>query len=121
MKLVKVIFEIILLYIIYLAGVWIQDTFQLVIPGSMIGMFILLLLLLTKIVRFEWIEAGASLLLAYLPLLFLPVTVGIITFLDLFKGEGLFILLIVIVSTTIVLVFSAISSQWLIKRRYENE
>ena len=122
MNIVKVIMQVGLLYIIYLAGVWIQQTFQLFIPGSIIGMLILLILLLTRAVRQDWIEAGSLLLIRYLPLLFLPVTVGIITFLDLFKGKGLLLILIVIVSTFLVMVCTGIISQWLIyKRRYGDE
>ncbi len=47
---------------------------------------------------------------------FFPVTVGVITFLDLLKGEGMIILLIVFISTFIVLVSTARMSQWLIQK-----
>ncbi len=122
MKIVKVIAQIALLYAIYLAGVWIQQTFHLFIPGSIIGMLLLFILLLAGLFRLEWIEAGSLHLIRYLPLLFLPVTVGIIHYLDLFKGKGFFIIIIVLVSTGLVMVSAGQISQWLImKKRYENE
>lgn len=116
MKIIQLVVQVIVLYVIYLIGTWLQKTFQLLIPGSMIGMLLLLVLLFTRTIQVNWIQSGATLLLAYLPLLFLPVTVGVITFLDLLKGEGMIILLIVFISTFIVLVSTARMSQWLIQK-----
>ncbi|WP_249306313.1 CidA/LrgA family protein [Lederbergia citrea] len=122
MKIVKIIMQITLLFIIYMAGVWIQKTFELFIPGSIIGMLLLLILLFTRTIRQEWIETGSLLLVRYLPLLFLPVTVGIITFLDLFRGKGFFIIVIVLISTALVMGCTGVISQWMMmKKGQENE
>lgn len=122
MRIVKIIMQIAVLYIIFMAGTWIQKTFQLFIPGSIIGMLLLFLLLLMGAFKQEWIETGSLFLIKYLPLLFVPVTVGIISFLDVFTGKGMLIILIVLMSTVIVMVCTGLVSQWLVvKKEQGNE
>lgn len=115
MRGVRLVIEIGILYIFYYLGVWMQQTFDLFIPGSIIGMLLLFMLLLTRKFSLKWVDSGASFLLSHLPLLFIPVTVGIMDYFSLFKGKGFFSLGIVVVSTLIVFVVSAHVSQWIAK------
>lgn len=117
MGLIRIIIHILILYGFYSIGVWIQRTFDLFIPGSIIGMLLLFTLLATKIVQPKWIEQGTLLLLRHMPLLFLPVTVGILNFLDVFSGRGFLLIVIALVSTLIVMVTSGLTSQLLAVRR----
>ncbi|CAM4223012.1 CidA/LrgA family holin-like protein [Lederbergia lenta] len=119
MGILKVVIQITFLFILYRAGISIQETFHLSVPGSIIGMLLLFLLLSMKIVKVEWIEKGALLLIKYLPLLFLPITVGVITFFDVFIGKGFFIIVIVLISTTLVMVSSGLISQFLLKEKVQ--
>jgi len=121
-KIVNVVLQIGLLYLIFLLGSWIQKTLNLFIPGSIIGMLILFILLSSRIVKQEWIEKGSVLLIKYLPLLFLPVTVGIISFPELFNLKGILLIFVILVSTALVMISTGMLSQRLLrKRRYENE
>lgn len=105
------------LYLLYFIGVTIQKTFHLFIPGSMIGMLILLLLLATKVLKAKWIEEGTAFLLRHMPLIFLPVTVGILSFLDVFSGRGFLLIVVALVSTYIVMIVSGLVSQKLAVRK----
>ncbi len=67
--------------------------------------------------KVTWIDKGANLLLSHLPLLFIPVTVGIIDFFDLFKGRGFFSVIVVIVSTILVMVTSSFVAGWIAERK----
>lgn len=116
-KLGKMIGSIVLLYIIFQFGNWVQRTFHLFIPGSVIGMIVLLLLLGTKLVRMSWIEEGAKYIITNLAFFFIPVTVGIIEYYHLFMGKGLLLIVIVLVSTIFVMGGSGYVSQWLIRRK----
>jgi holin-like protein len=69
-----------------------------------------------KIVKREWFSLGGSLLLKHLPLLFIPATVGVIDYLDLFKGSGLITIGIAFLSTVIVMITSAFISDVLLTR-----
>ncbi|SIQ24628.1 holin-like protein [Aeromonas sp. RU39B] len=51
-------------------------------PGSIIGMLILFVLLSLQIVRLSWVELGAGLLLRHMGVLFVPVAVGLVAFLE---------------------------------------
>lgn len=121
-KITKILFQIVLLFLIYLLGSWIQKKLDLFIPGSIIGMLILFILLLTGIFKQAWVETGSVLLIKYLPLLFLPVTVGIISFPELLNVQGIFLIFVVLISTCLVMIFTGVLSQLLLKKgRYDND
>lgn len=116
MEAVRIVLHIFILVIIYLVGVWIQQTFSLVIPGSIIGMILLFLLLTFKIIKPQWIEKGTSLLLAHMTILFMPAMVGIINYLDLFTSRGIILIIIAAFSTLLVLLISGKLSEQLAMR-----
>jgi holin-like protein len=122
LKIIHIVIQITLLYVIYLIGVYIQQALHLFIPGSIIGMLLLFMLLFLKIVKLKWLDHGAQWLISHLPLFFLPVTVGIITFVPIFAGKGFFIIVIVLVSTFLVMITTGKLGQRLINRKVrENE
>lgn len=122
MNILKIIGQIIALYFLFFLGSWIQETLNLFIPGSIIGLILLFFLLTTGIVKEQWIENGSLLLIRYLPLLFLPVTVGIINFPELFNVKGILLVVVTVVSTCIVMIGTGwISQLLLVKRRSEED
>ena len=60
----------------FLAGNALRAWLGLVVPGNILGLFLLLAALASGVVRLRWIEEAAGLLLWLLPLLFLPIFVG---------------------------------------------
>ncbi|SFP53692.1 CidA/LrgA family protein [Salibacterium halotolerans] len=121
MQTIRIVFHIAILFLFYYTGVWIQEAFQLMIPGSIIGMLLLLGCFSLNIVKPAWLEQGTSLLLSHMPLLFLPVTAGIIAHTSLFAGEGLWLVVIAYISTLLVLVTSGWTVQLLLKRGTRDE
>ncbi|RSL34325.1 CidA/LrgA family protein [Salibacterium salarium] len=118
---IRVVVHIGVLYLFYYAGVWIENTFNMMIPGSIIGMLLLLCCFYLKIFRTEYVEKGANLLLSHMPLLFLPVTAGVITYFHIFTGSGLWLVVIAFVSTLIVMIVSGWTAQFIVNRRGSNE
>ncbi|WP_024871093.1 CidA/LrgA family protein [Tolumonas lignilytica] len=55
-------------------------------PDSILGMLLLFLLLNLQIVKLRWIEMGASILLKHMALLFIPVAVGLLGYMDTFMS-----------------------------------
>ncbi len=100
------------LYALYMIGSFIQQLLHIPIPGSMIGMLLLFLLLMTGIVKEKWISRGANMLLSHLTLLFIPATVGVMDYVELFSGRGIWSIVIVIVSTMMVMLFAGFIGQW---------
>ncbi|MDT8859339.1 CidA/LrgA family protein [Alkalihalobacillus sp. MEB130] len=117
MIVIRISIHIAVLTCFYLLGVGIQRYFELMIPGSIIGMLLLFLALSMKLFPLRYIEEGSSFILRHMPLLFLPVTVGILQFLDVFSGGGFLLILITFVSTLIVMAVSGIVGQTLVKKK----
>ncbi|MDP2032478.1 MAG: CidA/LrgA family protein [Polaromonas sp.] len=76
-------------------------------PGPVVGMLLLLLALNWPLVR-EPVAACADFLLAHLSLLFVPVGVGVMTHLSLIAEYGGRLLLVIVLSTLIGLVVTAL-------------
>ncbi|TKD67988.1 CidA/LrgA family protein [Pseudalkalibacillus hwajinpoensis] len=106
-----------LLFGFYLVGVYLQNVFALPVPGSVVGMLLLLIMLYLKWMPISWISKGASTLLNHLPLLFIPVTVGIMQHLDFFSGKSLLLIPIVLLSTWVVMGITGLLGQFLANRR----
>ncbi|WP_062047674.1 CidA/LrgA family protein [Bacillus sp. JCM 19034] len=117
MKYLQITLQLLILIVIYYIGVWIQQFFSLFIPGSIIGMLLLFVALAFRLIRVQWIDQGASFLLNHLPLLFIPVTVGALPYLPLFKGKAGLLLLIALFSTAMVMCFSSLISQKMVKEK----
>jgi putative effector of murein hydrolase LrgA (UPF0299 family) len=81
--------------------------FSLPFPGPVIGMVLLLLALHVPMVR-EPVAACANFLLSHLSLLFVPVGVGVMTHLGLVGQFGGRMLLVIVLSTWIGLVVTAL-------------
>lgn len=113
----KMLGQIALLYAIYLIGSWIEQTFMLPIPGSVIGMILLFILLLTRGIKDTWIQDGASWMVNHIVLFIIPATVGVMSYFSLFMGKGFLLILIVLLSTIIVLVTTGLASQWIIHKK----
>lgn len=101
----------------YLMGVFIQNLFDLLIPGSVLGMVLLLICLYTRVLPEQWISKGATFLLNHLPLFFIPVTVGIMNHLDFFTGKSLWLIPIVLVSTLFIMITTGWIGQTLVNRK----
>ncbi|OKL35476.1 CidA/LrgA family protein [Domibacillus mangrovi] len=112
MKFIKVILQMVLLYIFYIGGVWLSDRLHLPLPGSIIGLLLLWTALMLKICPLNWIESGANFILSYLPLFFIPATVGVMNYFHVFAGKGILLILIVVFSTLITMAIAGYTSQY---------
>ncbi|TGE34335.1 CidA/LrgA family protein [Desulfosporosinus sp. Sb-LF] len=93
--------QIALLWLIYKLGNIVAETTNFPIPGNVFGMIILFLLMLTGIIQLEWIEEGADLLFKHLAFFFIPIAVGLMQWIGLFKLSGLQLLLSIILGTAV--------------------
>ncbi|UQZ36194.1 hypothetical protein C2I18_23320 [Paenibacillus sp. PK3_47] len=116
MKIIRIIAEVAVLYVFFLAGEYLQKLLHLPVPGSIVGLLLLFVLLLLKIVPVKLIENGSSFIMAYLPMFFIPATAGIMNHLDIFSGRGLLLIGILVVSSIITMAVTAHSSQWIASR-----
>ncbi|GAA0430984.1 CidA/LrgA family holin-like protein [Lentibacillus halophilus] len=116
MKMVNGIMQIAFLYVFYLAGSWLQDLLNWPIPGSIVGLLLLFTALVLKICPVNWVETGSNVLLTYMPLLFVPATVGVMNHFGLFVGHTVWLFIITIISTLLVMITAGHTSRLLEKR-----
>ena len=84
-------------------GKWISSLLPFAFPGSILGMLILFMLLNFQLVRMHWIEPSASLLLRHMALLFIPVAVGLLAYLDTVMASHGVIMLNVVLGISLIL------------------
>jgi len=121
MKYIKLVFQILVLYGFVIVGNWLQDFLHLPLPGSIIGLLVLLAVLSLKVFQLEWIESGSYFLLSYLPLYFIPATVGVMNYGHVFAGKGFLLIPITMISTFLTMWFSSYISQVLVKKSANKE
>ena len=105
----KITLQIALLIAFWSVGTLIQNLFALPISGAVIGLFILLIGLLSGLFKEEWIKTGSDFLLAELVLLFIPCLIGMMNYKDLFLTEGWKLAVAVVIGTICVIVSTAYS------------
>lgn len=72
-------------------------------PGNVLGMGLLLVAMLAGVVKLDWLEEAADLLLSHLALFFVPAGVGVMVYADLIASEWLPIVTATVLSTFVVM------------------
>ena len=71
----------------YALGELISSSLSLPVPGSVLGMLLLLLALLTGVVKLEWVEGEAEFIVKNMSVLFIPPGVGILVYIGLIRSQ----------------------------------
>ncbi len=101
----------------WLAGEALVNMFSLALPGSVAGLLILLVLALVRGgVGKPTAELGSH-LLSHLALLFVPAGVGLMEHGRLFAEEGVAMFAVLVLSTAVTMVATALTLKWLLGRR----
>ena len=104
-----------ILCIIQLICIFIVKTTHLMLPAPILGLISFALLLQFNIIKKEWIQDICEFLLKYLPVLFVPFLVGIISHFDLI-GKNLFLLIVnIFITTAITLIVTSLFVENFIK------
>lgn len=117
MKLIMVILQILLLTALFLIGESISQWFDLPVPGSIIGFFLLFFLLYFKVIKLSWVEQGGTLLVGELLLFFIPAVVGLMNYGDVLMHFGIQIVIIITISTIIVMSVTGIIAEHISRRK----
>lgn len=120
MVIIRTIAQICILWLFYLIGVLIVEWTGIIIPASIIGLVLLWLSLMFKIIDVRLIKDGASFLIGFMTLFFIPSTVGVIEYPELLSISGLLLVVAVIISTILTIVITGKVSQ-VIERKERSE
>jgi holin-like protein len=116
-KLALITIQTAALLLISEAGRVFVGALQLPLPGNLVGMLMLFALLTCGVIRLEWVEAGASMLVRHLAFFFIPIAVGLMGFGDLFVNHGVEIVVTLMLSAAIGIYVAGLTSQVLTRRR----
>jgi len=98
-----------------LAGEFVKARLALIVPGSVIGLFLLLTLLGTRLVRPDWVEDAGRLLLFLLPISFVPIYVGAADDRALWREWGLVIVGTLTLTVALLWIFTGWLAQWVLR------
>ncbi|MCM3087021.1 holin-like protein [Bhargavaea ginsengi] len=105
--------QLALIFLFYFFGVQVKEWLGLPIPGSIIGLLLLLVFIIVfKNMSVNAHAEGASVLIRNFTLFFIPTTVAIILYLDLFRTWNAISFVAVLASTLLTIVLTA----WVIER-----
>lgn len=104
--------------IVFEAGTWLHR-FGVPIPGGVLGLLLFYLCMLTGVIKLKWVERAAGLLLRHMVLLFVPLTVGLMTMGPLLSKQAGAIFASLIVSFLAVLLTTGWLAQWLLPKHQD--
>lgn len=115
MKAVSIIFGI------TMSGELLNRVLPFPVPSGVYGFVLLLAVLCAGIVKVEDIEHTGNFLLDTMPIMFIPVSVGLIESFDAVKAVFVPFLAVCAVSTIAVMVVTGLTAEWMIKRQKKGE
>lgn len=95
------------LVLLWLAGDALARFTGIALPGSIIGLGLLLLLLATRILPLEYIAPGANWLLARMLVLFVPAVLAILEYPQFLGLTGLKIMVVIVAGSAVVMAVTA--------------
>ncbi|HZZ41590.1 MAG TPA: CidA/LrgA family protein [Tepidisphaeraceae bacterium] len=99
-----------------LIGVLLQRVGGVPLPGAVLGLVLFAIALFLGIIKLNWVEAEANVLLRHMLLFFAPVIVGIVGFRQLLTREWLPISIGLVGSWLAVIVVTGLVAKWMVKR-----
>ena len=91
------------------------------VPAGVYGLFLLLRLLCTKVLKLEAIEATGNFLLDTMPIMFIPASVGLIDSYDAMKAILIPLIVICLICTVVVMGVTGKVTGLMVKRLEKNE
>lgn len=107
--LIQIVIQIALLMLFWWVGSLLQRWLNLPVSAGVVGLFLVLIGLLSGVFKLEWIKTGSDFILGELVLFFIPCVVGLMNYKTLFITEGWQLLSAVVLGTICVMVFTAYS------------
>jgi len=95
------------------------NVFNIAFPGSILGMLLLFAALKRGLFKVELVKDAGNFLLSILPIMFVPLGVGIMEYFDVLRDQGLQIAIIIAITTVIVMVVTGRIVQAIKKRAGE--
>lgn len=110
----KYIFQFCIILIVTFIGELLHAVIPLPIPASIYGLVLMLLCLIFKIIKLEQVEDTADFMIEFMPLMFVPIAVGLIDTWSTLSSIILPFIVIVFLTTVIVMVVTGKTAELVI-------
>jgi len=104
-----------------LVGELLSFLIPLPVPGSIYGLLLMLLLLVTKLIKLRQVKTVANWLISLMPVMFVGPTVGLMTSYESYKSFLIPVIVICIVTTIITMAVTGVSAQLLMFKHNKKE
>lgn len=111
---VKYVRQICIIFGITMAGELLNTLLPLPIPAGVYGLFLLLVGLCSGLLKLEHVEETGNFLLDTMPIMFVPVIVGLMEKYEILKAVAVPVIVISAASTVIVMAVTGKITEWLI-------
>ncbi|MBQ4562849.1 MAG: CidA/LrgA family protein [Lachnospiraceae bacterium] len=112
----KYIKQFAIIIVISFIGEFLNHLIPLPVPASIYGMVILFVCLLTGVIRLEWVKDIGHFLIEIMPVMFVPICVGVMDVWADISSIWFSIFFITMLTTVIVMAVTGRASQWIIRR-----
>lgn len=113
----KLFREVFIIFGISYLGDCLQKIMDLPLPGSLIGMIILLCCLQVRLIKLHQIETVSDFLLGHLPFFFIPAGVSLLSYLGMIQNIWISLIVICILTTIITMGVSGKVVEWCMNRK----
>lgn len=103
------------------AGDFIVNILPFKFSSSVMSILLLLFLLIIGVVKFDYIKNISSFMLGNMAILFVPLGVSLLSYLDVIKTILILFIVVILVTTPIVYATTALSAQFIIKMQNKRE
>lgn len=110
-------FQFLIIAAVSFVGELLSLVVPLPIPGSVYGLLLLLVLLITGVVKLRHIEKAADFLIQIMPMLFIAPAVSVLPIFDRVADSLLAVALVCVVSTLVVMIVTGVVAQALVNRK----
>ncbi|WP_312117363.1 CidA/LrgA family protein [Brevibacillus reuszeri] len=112
----KIVRGIVILLVFYGVGMAASKWLHIPLPGNLLGMLILTLGLCMGWIRMNWVEQASSFLVRHMMLFFVPIIVGVASYMNLISQDPWPILVALVVGPMLVMLVTGRVVQWYLKR-----
>jgi holin-like protein len=116
-RMVRTIAQFLTILLIYLLGDRLVAWLSLPVPGSIVGMALLFIALVSGVCKLKWVETAAQLHIKHITLLFIPFIVGVSHYAGIFRVEGIKLAIILAASSLVVLLVTAFIAEYFETKR----
>jgi len=117
----KIFKQLLIILAINFIGELLSRSFSLPLPGSIVGMVLLLILLFSGVIKENQIAETANFLLDHMPFFFIPAGVSVMIAYRHLEGNLATSVITIVLSTLLVMVLTAITTQLFIKGKNNDE